>query len=617
MIARLERELRHVSREALLRDVERIEQLAPDISEAQMYPADWLIFRVTGFRPTQTAEPAIIEARPKSRIRLRFDPRRNDDASAEPSQVSPTVGDQMPELISGIQILQDLSALSERLCMLAKLKQTELPQTTFHRVKDLQKLWNVSESTLKRLRKAGLVTRAALNPKDIAVGYVSRAVADRFAREHANLITRTRGKRRVNEKLRDRITREALRYANFFRATQETSKFSSNDVDASKSITISPLAIAKRLSTRHAISIEGVRQLLARDSRTKKIFAIAPHRSDRTRLAMLRLSRHGVPVERIAAILKSRGEQAQPALIRRDLALARASLLRIWTTQQEVPFATGTHTVDATLSPRIVREDLNEPWPSDLLALVKAWRAKRVALANEEQELARAFQALRSRALAITASLDRLQPSPVQVDEAETALRWASLLHRKLVATQGRLLLETIDIRTQAAAEQVEVRELTGLLRIGIRAIAESVMIFDPRKGGRLAGVAGLAIDRAVTRHARDHHLTHATEHMNPKRAQRVLLPGVDVAPLSQNLVPWHRWLTAPQCVLAACTPNAPTSRRAIPELSRIILTRRYSLDGQPPMTLSQLQSQLKLSRIAIVKAAAAAEHEARVVFLT
>lgn len=217
-----------------------------------------------------------------------------------------------------------------------------------------------------------------------------------------------------------------------------------------------------------------------------------------------------------------------------------------------------------------------------------------------------AFAALRSRASAIAASLDRLQPSPVQLDEAETSLRWAALLHRKLVATQGRLLLETIDGRAQSQAEHVEVRELIELLRAGVAAVAESVMIFDPRKGGRLAGVAGLAIDRAITRRGRDQ-WQRGVEQSNPKRAQRVLLPGADVSFLSRDLVAWEKWLQLPATVREVCIRK----NGGISESSRTIMVRRYGLDGQPPATLLQLQEQLKLSRIAMVKAEEIARREA------
>ncbi|MFO0857674.1 MAG: hypothetical protein U0640_10000 [Phycisphaerales bacterium] len=598
IIARLERELRHVSREALLRDVERIEQLAPDIEHSQMYPADWLVFRVTGFRPTESVRPQSAgKEKPAGLGRLRLDAKKRDELEESDSSAD----NLMPELISGAEILRDLSALAERLCLLAELRQDELPTRDFQRVSALRSAWNVSESTIKRLRKAGLVTRAALNQKDVAVGYVSSEVAKRFAKDHPDLISRTRGKRRVADSLRERMVREALRYEKHFGERENDDARRATSV-----MVLSPLAIAKRLSQRHAVSVEGVRQMLARDARTKKTFAIDSHRSDRARLAMLRLVRRGATIEDVVNILNERGEQVKPALVRRDVSLARAALLRNWTVQHEAVFSTGTLTVDAALKPRIAREGLNEPWPSDLLVLMQLWRAKKVTPAQEEKELTMAFAALRSRASAIAASLDRLQPSPVQLDEAETSLRWAALLHRKLVATQGRLLLETIDGRAQSQAEHVEVRELIELLRAGVAAVAESVMIFDPRKGGRLAGVAGLAIDRAITRRGRDHS-RRDVEQSNPKRAQRVLLPGADVSFLSRDMVTWEKWLELPAAVREVCMRK----NGGISESSRTIIVRRYGLDGQPPATLLQLQDQLKLSRIAMVKAEEIARREA------
>lgn len=594
-----------------MRDVERVEKLAADIEPTQMYPADWLTFRVTGFRPSETGK---IPIRGEDKVvrggLVRKESRGRAGRALVGSAREQASGDEsalVADLISGEAILQDLSALSERLCLLAKWTQGEVSESGFVRLRELQASWRVSESTLKRLRRAGLVTRAALNKNGVAVGYASREVAERFAARHAGLINQTKGKRRVEDRLRGRIVREALRYARVFGSSQEKSAG-----DAGGGIRLSPHAIARRLAGRHGVSVEGVRQLLSKESATKRVFAIQEHRGAKTRLAMLRLHRLGVSVEELRAMLARRGEACGSALVRRDLSMARAELLREWTTVQEVPVAPRTQTVDAALSPRVVREQLNEAWSGDLLELVQAWRAKRVVAAAEEADVARAFQALRSRAFAITASLDRLQPSPVLIDEAESALRWASALHRKLVATQGRLVLETIDVRLQMAAEQLEVRDLVEMLRAGVRAVAESVFGFDPGKGGRLAGLAGLAIDRAVTKCARDRELVAKGVQVQGKRAQRVLLPGTDVERLGRGLVAWDRWLSVPGFVRRAALERAS----ALSDEARKILVRRYGLDGSPPGTLSELQAQFGMSRIAIVRAGVKAEREARRVVL-
>lgn len=592
-----------------MRDVERVEKLAADIEPKQMYPADWLTFRVTGFRPSETGKIPIrgedkvvrgglVRKESGGRVGKALAGSAREQASGDESAL-------VADLISGEAILQDLSALSERLCLLARWTQAEVSESGFVRLRELQASWRVSESTLKRLRRAGLVTRAAFNTNGVAVGYASREVAERFAARRAGLINQTKGKRRVDDRLRGRIVREALRYARVFGVAGEKGAASQSR------IRLSPHAIARRLAGRHGVSVEGVRQLLAKDSATKRVFAIQEHRSARTRLAMLRLHRVGVSVEELQAVLARRGEACGSALVRRDLAMARAELLREWTTVQEVPVAPRTQTVDAALSPRVVREQLNEAWPGDLLELVQAWRAKRVVAAAEEADVARAFQALRSRALAITASLDRLQPSPVLIDEAESALRWASALHRKLVATQGRLVLETIDVRLQITAEQLEVRDLVEMLRAGVRAVAESVFGYDPGKGGRLAGLAGLAIDRAVTKCARNRDLAGKGVQVQGRRAQRVLLPGTNVESLGRGLVAWDTWLSASGFVRRAVFGKVKGSV-VLSEISRKILVRRYGLDGLPPGTLGELQMQMGMSRIAVVRATVKAEREAR-----
>ncbi|MEM9065792.1 MAG: hypothetical protein AAGB51_09920 [Planctomycetota bacterium] len=117
VLARLEEQLRFGSRTALRRAIGRAEALAAEIDGDQPYPEDWLVYRVTGYRP------------------------------AEPSS----------ELVVGGDVLQDLSPLVERLCERAQLSLDEVPGALG--IEELCARWNVARKSVERYRRRGLVAR--------------------------------------------------------------------------------------------------------------------------------------------------------------------------------------------------------------------------------------------------------------------------------------------------------------------------------------------------------------------------------------------------------------------------------------------------------------------------
>lgn len=110
-------ELRFGSKQALRRAVERAEALAGEIDPERAYPDDWIVFRLTGYRPERSAVV--------------------------------TVG--------GAELLGDLSALTERLCERAGISIAEAPGALT--VEELCDRWNVSRKTIERYRRRGLIAR--------------------------------------------------------------------------------------------------------------------------------------------------------------------------------------------------------------------------------------------------------------------------------------------------------------------------------------------------------------------------------------------------------------------------------------------------------------------------
>ena len=154
-------QLRYAPREALLRDLERIEALALTIDGDGLYPEDWVIERVTGYRPQIDS----------------------------------------PTTLVGEAVMGDLSALVERLSSLARLREGEIgvPVST---IEQLCERWAISRKSLDRYRKRGLVARRVVDGdgRDRLV-FTARVVA-KFERSHDRRIGQARRYSRIDDQTR-------------------------------------------------------------------------------------------------------------------------------------------------------------------------------------------------------------------------------------------------------------------------------------------------------------------------------------------------------------------------------------------------------------------------------
>ncbi len=116
-LADLARQLRFVPRAAARRQVEQAESLLPLLDPDSVYPEDWLVHRLTGYRPE-------IES---------------------------------PSLITGAALLADLSGLIDRLCGPAAYRSGEL--SGWLTTADLAARWRVNRKTIERRRRLGLLGR--------------------------------------------------------------------------------------------------------------------------------------------------------------------------------------------------------------------------------------------------------------------------------------------------------------------------------------------------------------------------------------------------------------------------------------------------------------------------
>jgi RNA polymerase primary sigma factor len=263
-IARLARELVFASKPTLIRHLDRIDELSPQIDPEMVYPEDWVVFRVTGYRPNLES----------------------------------------PDMLPGDALRGDLSALAEAISEAAKLTPDDLPGPTL-KINDLCERWNVSRKTIERYRRLGLIARRL----DLGGGRRSVvfpvAAVEWFETLHSDRLGRAARFDRIPQRQRERIWSWALRYK--------------RRLDWSRS------QCAQRIAQRTGHSHEGVRQVLLRidEQQPHLTFSESGPTGDREGVFALRAMLRGIEPKDIAKHLDRR-----VSALGRAARLTRARLLR-------------------------------------------------------------------------------------------------------------------------------------------------------------------------------------------------------------------------------------------------------------------------------------------------
>lgn len=439
-LSRLAEQLRFAPRDAILRDIDRIESLGPEIDASAAYPEDWIVYRVTAFRA--------------------------DADAAEP--------------VAGEALLADLSALAERLSVAARLTSADLAGRSLT-LAELSGRWGVSAKTIERLRRKGLIARRVVDEGGKWRLAFMTHVADAFAQRNQDAIDRAAGYSRMDEATRKRVIRCAALYRR-------------------AGLTLNQAAW--RISRRYARSHETIRQQLIRHdlrraSSGSQIFGWrGPTRRADAALALDRAG-EGLEPRRAAVALKR-----SAASVRRGINLVRADRLRSLSLRPghggSLALAGGPLDVPHAST------DLGAPGIEDLLGFIEGARRRAVPLGVVERARAAAYRDLLARAGAWTAALDAAFPSADALDLIETALRWAARLKAELVRAHLVLVIQTIEERASLRLEDQRAARAAELIELGLHAAARAVDAFDPSRGGRLAAPVTLIVTREVARWTKD-----------------------------------------------------------------------------------------------------------------
>jgi hypothetical protein len=207
----LARQLRFAPPETLRRQLERAETLAGEIDPAINYPEDWIVFRITGYRP-EIGEPATVV---------------------------------------GEALLGDISGLVERLSAAARISHADLPPDQFLSAEAVCERWAISTRTLERWRRLGLIARRVRGQNGKPRLAFPIGAVERFERERKGKIEGAAGYSRVPAELEERMLRRAAAYARLGCSLNQA---------------------AGRIAGRYGRALETVRQLLRRNDQTRALF---------------------------------------------------------------------------------------------------------------------------------------------------------------------------------------------------------------------------------------------------------------------------------------------------------------------------------------------------------
>lgn len=422
------------------RQMDAAERLLHEVEPDRVYPIDFIIFRITSFRP-------------------------------ESSQ---------PDLLPGGALIEDLAKFIERLSDAAALGVDEYAPRAALLMDEVGQRLNVSPTTLHRYRKQGLVAHQVVWPDGKKRLAVFKDALDRFVSAKSDRVRRAKEFSRVSDESVDRMHRRARRYA-----------------DMGLSLNEAALRIARRFNRSH----ETVRQILMRRRASSPgdiLFEDPQPLSDRDRAVILRAADFGAPVN----LLVKRFKRSRSSIYR-TIYEERLARLNGWAWNWiELPTFEIDGADQIILSPASVRTGFDPD--ATLGGDAEEWiaGARSTAPPSEDDELAwfAARHFLLNRADAERRSLAADRPRGLTLDRIETRLRWASRLQLRIIHAFRGPILRALEIEVGGLLLNEAPHEIAGLHTLAMTTARDAAREFDPRREQRFETYLIFSLRRALAR---------------------------------------------------------------------------------------------------------------------
>jgi len=165
LLADLAEQLRYAPKPAVVKDIQRTIETISLLDAGTQYPADWIAFRITGYRSDQSFEP-----------------------------------------LSGAALAPQLARLVELLSAQSRLTSDDLkPLGPGFDQPTLLKQWNISRKSLERYRAKGLVALRLLSSRGKSTLFFPRSTTASFESAHADTLRRAGAFTRIDPATRSKI----------------------------------------------------------------------------------------------------------------------------------------------------------------------------------------------------------------------------------------------------------------------------------------------------------------------------------------------------------------------------------------------------------------------------
>ena len=447
-----DQQARFAPRERVLEQVDRAELLLGEIDPDRRYPFEYLLFRITGFRPAATTGLLLDGAGIQADLRLFI------------AELSEVLG-------------QPVEQASE-------------PVLT---VGEVSRRFNVTTRTITRWRAQGLVSRRFVVDGRTKVVFLESSLT-KFVDAHREQVDRGSRFGRLNDDEREEIIRRARRMAAVGSAGL--------------------IQIARRIAKKMNRSTETVRTTLKAYDRDHPDRAIFPHGStpldDATKVKIFRLFNHGRGVS--AEALAKQFERTRSSIYRVINEMRALRVLEIKLEYMGHPSFDDPASADEILGPLPDPIDGKAPrkmkapkgLPPYLSSLYE------VALLGREQELHlfRKMNYLKYRAERLRTAIEPSRAKTAELDEVDRLQNEALIVKNQIISANLRLVVSIAKRHVGPS------NEFFGLVSDGNMSLIRAVEKFDFARGNKFSTYASWAIMKNFARtipeehHRRDRFVT-------------------------------------------------------------------------------------------------------------
>jgi RNA polymerase primary sigma factor len=422
--------------------IDAAEGLAQIIDPARDYPYEFVVYRLTGYRPRRRQLPG--------------------------------------ETMSGRSLRADLLRLMLDIC-----DSFDLPVESYaepvHDTAALARRFNVSTKTIQRWRRRGLPARRLvfLGGKR-RVGFLDSSVR-RFVHDRRSQVSRSTKFTQMSEVERRDILRRARRMANFTTCTLSD--------------------VARRLARRTGRAVETVRYTIRKHDNDHPDDAIFPYLTapldDWEKMTIYRGFLRGVSVQSLAErYRRTRGSVYRIINEMRAQQLLKRPISYVYNPQFDLPNADEVILLGQPEAPSSQAEDgkaISRP-PKDLPPYLKALYEVPLLTAEQERDLFRAYNYLKYKADRLRQRIDVTRVRTSRLKQVEQLLLQANVIKNRIVRANLRLVVSIAKKHVGGPQGLFE------LISDGNVSLMMAVEKFDYARGNRFSTYGSWAIIRNFAR---------------------------------------------------------------------------------------------------------------------